>query len=531
MSNFIEEIIINDLKTGKYKNIVLRFPPEPNGYLHIGHAKAILLNYSLAKKYNGICNLRFDDTNPSTEDNEYVKAIVEDMKWLGWNGDIFFASDYFDIMLQAAIRLIKKGKAYVDTTSYEGIKLMRGDLNTKGTDSACRNFSVEKNLSLFQDMQLGKFENGEAVLRAKIDMSSPNMNMRDPVLYRVLNIAHHRKGDKYKVYPLYDFAHPIEDAIENVTHSCCSLEFENHRPLYDWVLAESGEWGSIPQQYEFARLNISGINLSKRELKKLVVDKLVSGWDDPRMPTLKGFRRRGYTASSLWDFCDKIGVAKSNSIVDIKMLESCIRDELNLTAKRVMVAIDPVELFIVNRSDKWKETVNFETVINSQVVASEKIEISNKIFIDRADFSIDPPPKYKRMQKNGNIRLKSAYIVHCEDYKLDKDGRVIQVLCSIIENSKSGEDISGVKASGVIHWVNSQSAVDIIVQQFNNLLDEQGVFNKKSVIRINAKMDKYALTHSGPFQFLRNGFYCKDACSSPKNLIFNQTVGLKDGYK
>ncbi|MDR1138923.1 MAG: glutamine--tRNA ligase [Clostridiales bacterium] len=546
MSNFIEEVIDNDLTKGKYTKIVLRYPPEPNGYLHIGHAKAILINYGLAVKYNGVCNLRFDDTNPAKENDEYVNAIVQDMQWLGWSGNIYYASDYFDKTLEIAKDLVCRGLAYVDTSTPESIREMRGSLTTKGTDSPYRNRSISDNTRLFDDMIVGKYNEGQAVLRAKIDMNSPNINLRDPIIYRVLQVSHYRQGDKYKVYPMYDFAHPIQDAIEGITHSCCSLEFENNRPLYDWVIQQSKHyWQTLPHQYEFARLNIEGFKLSKRHLIKLVQDKIVEGWDDPRMPTLVGLRRRGYTAQSIRQFCQDIGVSKSNSTVDISMLENCIRTELNQTSKRAMVAIDPIELLITNRDDTWQEELKFETVIDGNTVDSSQVTISNRVYIDRADFAVNPPPKYKRLTTNGYVRLKSAYIVKCTEYKTDNHGNITQILCTIVDNSRSGQDTSGIKGVGVIHWTNSRTSVDIQVRHFDSLLLENGEYNNKSLIVFNAKMDKSCVYKSTHFQFLRNGYYCIDtpiakehlnqkedtSIDKDNNIVFNRIVGLKDGFK
>ncbi|MCL1944758.1 MAG: glutamine--tRNA ligase/YqeY domain fusion protein [Firmicutes bacterium] len=538
MANFIEEVIERDLATKKHTKIALRYPPEPNGYLHIGHAKAILINYGLAQKYNGTCNLRFDDTNPIKENDEYVQAIIQDMKWLGWQGNIYYASDYFEKTLEIAKSLILKGVAYVDLSTPEEIKDMRGTLTQVGRESKYRNTSIDDNTKLFQDMIDGKFEEGKAVLRAKIDMSSPNMNMRDPIIYRVLNAHHYRQGDKYKVYPMYDFAHPIQDAIEGITHSCCSLEFENNRPLYDWVIQQSACFETIPHQYEFARLNIDGYKLSKRHLINLVQDNLVQGWDDPRMPTLVGLRRRGYTANSIKKFCNDIGVSKSNSTVDIAMLESCIRDELNHTAQRAMVSIDPIELVVIDRDDNWTENLELDTVVDGQTIDNSFVKISNKIYIDRADFAINPPPKYKRLTVGGLVRLKAAYIVKCEKYDTDCNGNVVKVYVSIVPNSKSGQDKSGLKGVGVIHWVDAKNSVDIKVRHFDKLLDENDKYNPNSIEILEAKMDKDFVNKAERFQFLRHGYYCIDKpvaniqqSNTQSQLVFNRIVGLKDGFK
>ena len=537
MANFIEEVVESDLASQKYKKVAFRYPPEPNGYLHIGHAKAILINYGLAQKYNGTCNLRFDDTNPIKENDEFVNAIIEDMKWLGWQGEVFYASDYFERTLEIAKELIKKGLAFVDTSSSEQIKQMRGTLTTAGTNSPFRDRSVQDNLSMFEDMIAGKYNDGQAVLRAKIDMSNPNVNLRDPIIYRVLNVPHYRQGDKYKVYPMYDFAHPIQDAIEGITHSCCSLEFENNRPLYDWVVKHSADWKVVPHQYEFARLNIDGIKLSKRHLIGLVQQNIVDGWDDPRMPTIVGLRRRGYTPQSIKKFCQDIGVSKSNSTVDVAMLESCIRDELNSTAQRAMVAIDPIQLSIVNRDENWTETLTFDTVVDGKTLDSSAVSISNTLYIDRADFDLNPPPKYKRLTVGGFVRLKSAYIVKCTGFEKDSCGNVLKVFCEIVENSKSGQDKSGIKGAGVIHWVDSLSAIDVTCRHFYELFLQGDELNPDSKVEVGAKMDANFLEKADSFQFLRNGYYCKDRSYSKYGLVnpnveivFNKIVGLKDSF-
>lgn len=531
MANFIEELINSDLRERRHTSIVTRFPPEPNGYLHIGHAKAICLNYGLAVKFRGICNLRFDDTNPIKEDEEYVDAIFEDMKWMGWRGNVYYASDYFEKMFECAVQLIKKGKAYVDNSTPEQIKQMRGDLTHPGTNSEARNRDIETNLKMFYDMRKGIYGDGMCVLRAKIDMASPNINMRDPVIYRVLKIKHHKAGDKWNIYPMYDFAHPLEDAIEGITHSCCSLEFEDHRPLYDWVLENCGDFKVIPHQYEFARLNIMGVPMSKRYLKKLVDDQVVDGWDDPRMPTLCGLRRRGYTATAIRDFCEKIGISKSNSIVDPALLESCIREELNLSATRVMAAVYPIQLIINNRPDNWIESLEFNTVIDGILKQNRKITISKNLYIDRADFSQNPPPKYKRLTVGNKVRLKSAYIITCTHFDIDNNGQIDTIYCDIIEGTKSGIDTT-IKASGVIQWVDANNCVDISINQFNSLVDIEGKPNQRSLTTIPAKLEKYAHTQKGTFQFLRHGYYCFDIKNKKVNKnILNEIVGLKDGFK
>lgn len=538
MGNFIEEIIEKDLAEGKVDGIITRFPPEPNGYLHIGHAKSICLNYyGTAVKYNGKCNLRFDDTNPIKENENYVKSIIEDVKWLGWNGDIYYASNYFQLMYECAVKLIKKGKAYVDDITPEQMKQMRGTLTEPGIESPNRNRPIQESLDLFEDMKNGKIADGALVLRAKIDMASPNINMRDPIIYRVLKAHHHNTGDKWCIYPMYDFAHPIEDAAENITHSICTLEFEDHRPLYDWVINEC-EFEHKPHQYEFARLNIERTIMSKRYLKKLVDEGFVDGWDDPRMPTIAGLRRRGYTPSSLREFCERIGVAKANSEVEVGQLESCIRDELNAKAERAMAVLDPIEMVITNREDGYSEEVEFDINPNDETAGKRKITFSKKIYIEKADFEVVPPPKYKRLVPDGYVRLKGAYIVKCVGYD-EEDGKVTRVYAEIVENSRSGEDTSGVKAKGVIQWVNAQDALDATVRLYDYLLlpydgeheDFAERMNHNSIQVKNAKVENY-LGSSKPlqsYQFMRQGYFCRD--NKEEGLVFNQVVGLKDGYK
>lgn len=539
MGNFIEEIIEKDLAEGKYDKIVTRFPPEPNGYLHIGHAKSICLNYyGTAVKYGGICNLRFDDTNPVKEDDEFVRSIVKDVEWLGWRGEVYFASDYFDVMYETALKLIKKGKAYVDDVTPEQMRLMRGTLTEPGVESPNRNRPVEESLALFDKMKNGEIADGALVLRAKIDMASPNINMRDPIIYRVLKATHHRQGNKWCIYPMYDFAHPIEDAVEGITHSICTLEFEDHRPLYDWVL-EEGEFENPPHQYEFARLNLERTIMSKRYLKKLVDEGVVDGWDDPRMPTIAGLRRRGYTAAALKEFCERIGVAKANGEVELAQLESCIRDELNLTADRVMAVLDPIELVITNRSDDFSEVLTSDNNPMAENGGTREITFSNKVYIERDDFAVVPPPKYKRMTVGANIRLKSAYIVNCTGYD-EENGKVVRVYAEIIEGTKSGEDNSGVKAKGVIHWVNARDCVDITARLYDSLLlpydgeheDFSERLNPESLVVMTSAKGERALEEAPrlkSYQFMRQGYFCRDEKES--GLVFNRVVGLKDGFK
>ncbi len=538
MSNFIEDIITEDLEKGRCKKVITRFPPEPNGYLHIGHVKSICLNYyGTAVKFGGSFNLRFDDTNPAKEDDEFVQSIIADVKWLGADtSHVLFASDYFDKMYECAVLLIKKGKAYVDDMSAEEVKLTRGTLTEPGKESKNRNRPIEESLKLFEDMKNGLVADGALILRAKIDMASPNINMRDPILYRVLHETHHRQGDKWCIYPMYDFAHPIEDAIEGITHSICTLEFEDHRPLYDWIVREC-EFENPPHQYEFARLSIERTIMSKRYLKKLVDTGAVDGWDDPRMPTIAGLRRRGYTPSSLIDFCEKIGVSKANSEVETGLLESCIRDELNNTAERAMAVLDPVKVEIVNRDDDYCEQLDFEINPTLGDGKTRKITISNELYIDRADFEVVPPPKYKRLVPDGMVRLKGAYIIKAVGYE-ETDGKVTLIKAEIVEGTKSGEDSSGIKVKGVIHWVDAKTAVDIEARMYDYLLldtDEKIDFsermNPNSLKVLNAKAESYLADAPKlkSYQFLRQGYFCRDVKSEKP--VFNLVVGLKDSYK
>jgi glutaminyl-tRNA synthetase len=536
--NFIEEIIEADLESGKVKKTITRFPPEPNGYLHIGHAKSLCINFGVKNKYNGKCNLRFDDTNPVKEDEEYVESIKEDIKWLGFKWDkLFFASDYFPKMYNCAVTLIKKGLAYVCDLTAEEIKNTRGTLIQPGVNSPYRNRSVEENLLLFSQMKEGKFEDGQKVLRAKIDMASPNLNMRDPVIYRIVHANHHNAGDKWCIYPMYDFAHPIEDAIEGITHSLCTLEFEDHRPLYDWVVNNCGLVHK-PQQIEFARLNISNTIMSKRFLKRLVDEKKVMGWDDPRMPTLCGIRRRGYPAAAVRDFCTRVGVAKSNSEVEMSYLEACVRDNLNMTADRVMAIIDPVKLIITNY--KGSEVLNIENNPNAKKITTRKVSFSDEIYIDRSDFEINPPPKYFRLKPDGYVRLKGAYIIKCDSYETDQEGKVTLIKCSYVPDSKSGSDVSGLKVKGVIQWVDAKKHIKFTLRRFESLLlntaDENADFtarlNPNSMKEVSAVGEKaLSKAKSGDrFQFIRVGYFVVDKDSDKKNLIFNEIVGLKDSF-
>lgn len=537
--NFIEDIIDADLQSGKVTEIYTRFPPEPNGYLHVGHAKSLCINFGLAEKYHGKCNLRFDDTNPAKEDEEYVESIKRDIEWLGFKWDkLLFASDYFDVMFDCAVKLIKKGLAYVSDETAEEIRERRGTLTEAGVESPFRNRTVEENLQLFYDMRDGKFADGEKVLRAKIDMASANINMRDPVIYRVLHATHHNTGDKWCIYPMYDFAHPIEDAHEGITHSICTLEFEDHRPLYDWVVANCDFPAPRPQQIEFARLNITNTIMSKRFLKKLVEEGKVLGWDDPRMPTLSGLRRRGYPAEALKDFCERIGVSKANSEVEEGYLQSCVRENLNRTANRVMAVFDPLKVVLTNFDGE--ELLQVEDNPNAETVTYRNVPFGKEIFIDRSDFALVPPPKYHRLKPDGYVRLKGAYIIHCDDVVLDEKGEVAELRCSVVENSKSGNDTSGVKVKGVIQWVDAKTCVDVTVRKLQSLLNDvvDGVtdfnlrFNENSMKVVSAKVENSLLSAKveDRFQFMRVGYYVLDKDSSKDKLVFNEIVGLKDSF-
>lgn len=538
--NFIEEIIDNDLASGKVTTVATRFPPEPNGYLHIGHAKSLCINFGIAQKYGGTCNLRFDDTNPCKEDQEYVDSIKKDIEWLGFKWDnLYFASDYFDVMFDCAVKLINKGLAYVSDETADEIKERRGTLTEPGIESPFRNRPVEENLKLFYEMRDGKYADGEKVLRAKIDMASPNVNMRDPIIYRVLHATHHNSGDKWCIYPMYDFAHPIEDAHEGITHSICTLEFEDHRPLYDWVVANCDFPAPLPQQIEFARLNITNTIMSKRFLKKLVEEGKVLGWDDPRMPTLSGLRRRGIPPEALRDFCERIGVSKANSEVEEGYLYSCVRDNLNMTSNRVMAVLDPVKVVLTNYEGTEELTV--EDNPNAETVTYRKIPFSSELYIDRSDFALVPPPKYYRLKPDGYVRLKGAYIIHCDDVVLDDNGEVKEIKCSVVPNSKSGEDTSGVKVKGVIQWVDAATCLDVTVRKLASLLTDvvDGVtdfnqrFNYDSMKVLSAKVEPSLATakEGDRFQFMRVGYYVVDRDSTKNALVFNEIVGLKDGFK
>ena len=536
-TNFIEEIINKDLESGAVSEIITRFPPEPNGYLHIGHAKSLCINFGMKEEYHGKCNLRYDDTNPSKEDVEFVNSIKEDIAWLGFKWDKeLYASDYFDRMYDCAVGLIKKGLAYVCDYSADEIRNTRGNLTTPGQNSPWRDRSVEENLRLFEEMKNGKYADGEKVLRAKIDMASPNMNMRDPVIYRILREKHHRTGDKWIIYPMYDFAHPLEDAFEGITHSICTLEFEDHRPLYDWVKYNCG-FGDFPKQIEFARLNMTRTIMSKRYLKKLVEEGSVDGWSDPRMPTLSGMRERGYPPEAIRNFCAAAGVSKSNSEVDVAMLEHFVRDYLNVNSDRMMVVKNPIKL-IVENADK-DEVYDIENNPNAEVKTTHKVSFGRELYIDRDDFAPVPPPKYKRLVPGGTVRLKGSYIVEYVSHKCDEDGNVTEVVCRYIPDSIQGGVNCEMKVKGVIQWVNAKDCVDLTLHEFDYLLlDGDGDFNDRltpdsHTVYPSAKGEA-ALRNVKPydrFQFMRMGYFSavRDYGKDGK-YEFNMITGLKDRY-
>ena len=537
-NNFIEDIINEELAEGKNTVVHTRFPPEPNGYLHVGHAKSLCLNFGTAEKYNGMCNLFFDDTNPSKEKTEYVEAIKADIEWLGFKWyEIHYASDFFDEIYNRAIKLIKDGKAFVCDWSAEEISANRGTLTEPGKESPWRNRSVEENLRLFEGMKNGEFKDGEKVLRAKIDMASPNINLRDPVIYRVLRATHHRTGDKWCIYPMYDFAHPICDSMQGVTYSLCTLEFEDHRPLYNWVVENTGVEHK-PRQIEFARLNITNTVMSKRYLKKLVEDKAVTGWDDPRMPTLTGLRNRGVPAQSLKNFCEAIGVAKANSEIEISYFEHFIRDYLNMHAERAMAVFEPLKVTITNFTD-GEEEEDFEINPNDESAGKRKITVSKNIYIDAEDFSLDPPPKYFRLKVGGYVRLKNAYIIRCDEVVTDENGKVTELKCSYVPESRSGNDTSGIKVKGVIHWVDAATAVDCEIRKYDYLLKDAAYpgqdfserMNYDSVHVFNGKAEKYLaeVADGTSFQLMRKGYYKK--ITENGKLVLSEIVSLKDGYK
>lgn len=537
-TNFIEQIINEELESGKVTAVQTRFPPEPNGYLHIGHAKSLCLNFGIKEKYNGKCNLFFDDTNPSKEKTEYVDAIREDIKWLGFEWDKeTYASDYFDKIYEFAIELIKMGKAFVCEMSPEEISANRGTLTEPGKESPYRNRTVEENLDLFTRMKNGEFPDGSKCLRAKIDMASPNINMRDPVIYRILRQTHHRTGDKWCIYPMYDYAHPICDYMQGVSHSLCTLEFEDHRPLYDWVGITLG-FNPKPRQIEFARLNVTNLVMSKRYLKKLVEDGSVDGWDDPRMPTLTGLRNRGVPAEALKDFCARIGVCKANSEVQISYLEACIREYLNAHAERAMAVLKPLKITLTNYPDGKTEDVDFDINPSEEIKRTRKITFSKNLYIDADDFSLTPPPKYFRLKKDGMVRLKGAYIIRCDDVLFDDDGNVKELLCSYIPESRSGEDTSGIKVKGTIQWVNAEDAVDMEIRKYGYLLKDEEYpgqdfserMNPDSVTVFNGKVEPYVMQgeYDKPYQFIRTGYFKRLNVKGKE--IISEIVSLKDNF-
>ena len=542
--NFIEVEIEKDLAEGVYDTVHTRFPPEPNGYLHIGHANSILLNYGLAQKYNGKFNMRFDDTNPTKEKVEFVDAIKKDIQWLGadWEDRLFFASNYFDQMYEAAVKLIKKGKAYVCDLTAEQIREYRGTLTEPGKNSPYRDRSVEENLELFENMKAGKYADGEKVLRAKIDMASPNMNMRDPVIYRVAHMSHHNTGDKWCIYPMYDFAHPIEDAIEGITHSICTLEFEDHRPLYDWVVREL-EYPYPPRQIEFAKLYLTNVVTGKRYIKRLVEDGTVDGWDDPRLVSIAALRRRGFTPESIKMFVDLCGVSKSNSSVDYAMLEYCIREDLKMKRSRMMAVLDPIKLVIDNYPEGEVEYLDAANNLENEDLGSRQIPFCRELYIERDDFMEEPPKKYFRLFPGNEVRLMHAYFVKCVSFEKDENGNVTVVHCTYDPETKAGSGFTGRKVKGTIHWVPATFAVDAEVRLYENLIDEEkGVYNEDGTMNINPNSLTVVQAKLEPalkdvqaydsFQFVRNGFFCVDAKDSrPDALVFNRIVSLKSSFK
>ena len=544
-SNFIVDFIDEDLKDGVYDRVQTRFPPEPNGYLHIGHAKAISIDFGIAEKYGGKCNLRFDDTNPTKEDVEYVDAIKEDIEWLGYRWDnIYYASDYFDYIYECALKLIDKGLAYVDEMSADEIREYRGTLTEPGKNSPYRDRPIEESRELFKRMTDGEFDNGTLVLRAKIDMASPNMNMRDPIIYRVMKAHHHRTGDKWCVYPMYDFAHPLSDAKEGVTHSLCSLEFENHRPLYNWFLEALGI-PTPPRQIEFARMNVNYTLTSKRKCLKLVADNLVDGWDDPRMATLCGMRRRGYPAAAIRTFCEKIGVSKAYSVIDYALIESCVRDDLNINAERCMTVLKPLKVIIDNYPEGQTEELEVEINPNKPELGNRKVEFSREIYIEQDDFALVPPPKYFRLCPEKEVRLKGAYFVKFASAETDENGNVTVVHVTYDPASKGGNSPDGRKVKGTIHWVSAHSCVDATVNLYDRLFnvpnpsDEEGVesyqdnLNPESLTVLKGCKCEAFMKNAKPgdtFQFMRQGYFCVDKYSDADNIIFNRTVALKDSF-
>ena len=541
--NFIEQEIDKDLREGVYDHVCTRFPPEPNGYLHIGHAKSILLNYGLAREYDGTFHMRFDDTNPTKERMEFVDSIKEDIKWLGadWGEHLYFASDYFDQMYECAVKLIKKGKAFVCDLTAEEMRAYRGTLTEPGKESPYRNRSVEENLQLFEEMREGKYADGEKVLRAKIDMASPNINMRDPIIYRVAHMTHHNTGDKWCIYPMYDFAHPIEDAIEGITHSICTLEFEDHRPLYDWVVREC-EFENPPRQIEFAKLYLTNVVTGKRYIKKLVEDGIVDGWDDPRLVSIAALRRRGFTPESIKMFIDLCGVSKAQSSVDYAMLEYCIREDLKMKKPRMMAVLDPIRLVIDNYPEDQVEYLDVANNLENEELGSRKVPFGRELFIEREDFMEEPPKKYFRLFPGNEVRLMHAYFVKCTGFEKDENGNITVVHCTYDPETKAGSGFTGRKVKGTIHWVPADYAQ---VRLYENLVDEEkGVYNKEdgslnlnpnslTVIKdalVEPSFEGYGAYDS--FQFVRNGYFCIDAHdSTPEHLVFNRIVSLKSSFR
>ncbi len=543
--NFIEQMIDKDLAEGVYDTVHTRFPPEPNGYLHIGHAKSILLNYGLAQKYNGKFNMRFDDTNPTKEKVEFVESIKADIEWLGadWEDRLFFASDYFEAMYEAAVKLIKKGKAFVCDLTAEEIRAYRGTLTEPGKESPYRNRSIEENLELFEAMRAGRYADGEKVLRAKIDMASPNINMRDPVIYRVAHISHHNTGDKWCIYPMYDFAHPIEDAIEGITHSICTLEFEDHRPLYDWVVKEL-EYPVPPRQIEFAKLYLTNVVTGKRYIKKLVEEGIVDGWDDPRLVSIAALRRRGFTPESIRMFVDLCGISKSQSSVDYAMLEYCIREDLKLKRPRLMAVLDPIKLIIDNYPEGQVEYLDAANNLENEELGSRKIPFCRELYIEREDFMEEPPKKYFRLFPGNEVRLMHAYFVKCESFVKDENGRITEVHCTYDPETKAGSGFTGRKVKGTIHWVPAPCAMTAEVRLYENIIDEEkGVYNEDGSLNLNPNsltVVEKAYLEPGfegakpydSYQFVRNGFFCVDARdTTEEKLVFNRIVSLKSSFK
>ncbi len=542
--NFIEQEIDKDLAEGVYDHVQTRFPPEPNGYLHIGHAKAILLNYGLAQKYHGKFNMRFDDTNPTKERVEFVESIKADIKWLGadWEDRLFFASNYFDQMYEAAVKLIKKGKAYVCDLTPEQIREYRGTLTEPGKESPYRNRSIEENLELFEAMKDGKYADGEKVLRAKIDMASPNINMRDPIIYRVAHMTHHNTGDKWCIYPMYDFAHPIEDAIEGVTHSICTLEFEDHRPLYDWVVREL-EYPHPPKQIEFAKLYLTNVVTGKRYIKKLVEEGIVDGWDDPRLVSIAALRRRGFTPESIKMFVDLCGVSKAQSSVDYAMLEYCIREDLKLKRPRMMAVLDPVKLIIDNYPEDQIEYLEADNNLENESLGKRQVPFGRELYIDREDFMENPPKKYFRLFPGNEVRLMNAYFVKCTGFEKDENGNVTEIHCTYDPETKCGTGFTGRKVKGTIHWVAAKTAKKVTVRLYENIIDEsKGVYNEDGSLNLNPNsltvkecFVEPALAEAKPyesFQFVRQGYFCADVRDSKEGApVFNRIVALKSSFR